>query len=56
MLLNNPRNQTVRVSLATSFALDMIASFCTTDEIYEQSIVLLVVTMMLPACAYKEQP
>ena len=54
MLINGFSDPIVLASPATSFALDMLADFCTTDKIYEQSIIALVVVMMLPARAYRQ--
>jgi hypothetical protein len=54
MLTNGFSDQVALVSPATSFALKMLANFCATEEIYEQSIILLVVAMMLLAHAYRE--
>jgi hypothetical protein len=53
-LTNGFSDLTVLASPATSFALEMLAEFCATDEIYEQSIIALVVVMMLPARAYRQ--
>lgn len=50
-LTYKPSDQTKWASPAASFALKMLADFCTTDEIYKQSIVALVVAMMMPARA-----
>ena len=54
MLINGFSNLIVFASPATSFALNMLADFCTTNKIYEQSIIALVVVMMLPARTYRQ--
>jgi hypothetical protein len=54
MLINGFSDPIVLASPVTSFALALLADFCTIDKIYEQSIIALVVVMMLPARAYRQ--
>jgi hypothetical protein len=54
ILIDDFSNPTALASPVTSFALKMLVDFCTTDEIYQQSVIALVVVMMLPTRAYKQ--
>jgi len=44
----------IHASSTTQFALQMLADVCTTEELFQQSIITLAVVMMLPSRAYNK--